>query len=58
MIAMQFASLFAKLVTSQKGKDIIDNILDLIEDGFPEKGRTQSICATIRLMLNVPDDDD
>ena len=58
MLAMQFASLFAKLISSEKGKYIIDNVLDLIEDAFPEKGRTQSICSTIRLMLDVPDDDD
>ena len=58
MVAMQFASLFGKLLSSDKGKEIIDNVLDMIEDGFPEKGRTQAICGTIRVMLSVPDDDD
>ena len=57
MIGMQFASLFIKLLSSEKGKTVIDSVLDVIEDAFPEHGRTQTICATIRVLLKVPDDD-
>lgn len=57
MVAMQFASLFGKLMETPEGKELIDKILDPIEVDAKPGGRTEAMCVTIRLMLKVPDND-
>jgi len=56
-IWQMFTALMA-VMESEKFKDTMDNIFDLLEDNFPEVQAVQGACASGRLLFQVPDDDD
>jgi hypothetical protein len=57
-VAFQLLSVLSTIAGSPKFKDTMDNICDLLEDNFPEEETVQRVCGTIRMVFNVPDDDD
>ena len=58
MLGFQLVSAIIAVLNSPKGKETIDNILDMLEDNFPDVPTVVTTCASARIILNVPDDDD
>jgi hypothetical protein len=54
----QLFSAIMDVLGSDKFKDTMDGVFDLLEDNFPNEKKLQKACAFGRMVLAVPDDDD
>jgi hypothetical protein len=56
-VAFSVAQLFLGLLTTEKGRAILDGMLDLVEDAFVDDDGVQKACLKVREALMLPDDD-